>query len=77
VAQILGKLTRGEAFEKPDQEGNLMIMTVAVWENQDKLNEAKQTIQAEFKRIRFNPTEFYQRLNIKMEREQYSTFKEK
>ncbi|MCF8245681.1 MAG: ester cyclase [Saprospiraceae bacterium] len=76
IANLSGYI-RGEAFEKPDQEGNLTIMTIAVWENQDKLNEAKQIVQAEFKRIGFNPNEFYQRLNIKMEREQYSTFKEK
>ena len=67
---------RGDAFEKTDSDGNFTIMTIAVWESQDKLNEAKQSIQSEFKRIGFNPIEFYQRLNIKMEREQYEALEE-
>lgn len=61
----------GEAFEQTDSEGNLSILTIAVWENQDKLNEAKMVMQTEFKRIEFNPVEFYQRLNIKLERGLY------
>jgi len=75
VAKLSGYV-RGEAFEKSDSEGNLTIMTIAVWENSDKLNKAKQTIQTEFKRIGFNPVEFYQRLNIKMEREEYRSLRE-
>ena len=65
-----------QVFEQKDNEGNLVIITIAVWENQDKLNQAKTTVQTEYKRIAFNPVEFYQRLNIKMERGQYSKFKE-
>jgi len=75
IANLSGYI-RGDAFQKADDEGNLTIMTIAIWENQDKLNEAKQSVQAEFKRIGFNPVEFYQRLNIKMEREQYEFLKE-
>lgn len=65
-----------QVFEQKDNEGNLAIITIAAWENQDKLNQAKTTVQAEYKRIEFNPIDFYQRLNIKMERGQYSKFKE-
>lgn len=65
-----------QVFEQKDNEGNLAIITIAIWENQDKLNQAKTTVQAEYKRIEFNPIDFYQRLNIKMERGQYSKFKE-
>lgn len=75
IANLSGYI-KGEAFEKVDNDGNLTIITIAVWENKDKLNEAKEAVQVEFKRIRFNPTEFYQRLNIKMEREQYKNLKE-
>lgn len=66
----------GQVFEQYDNEGNLSIITIAAWENKDKLNEAKTAVQTEFKRIGFNPTEFYQRLNIKMERGQYKFLKE-
>lgn len=51
-------------------------MTIAAWEGRDKLNEAKKPVQTEFKRIGFNPVEFYQQLNITMEREQYEFVKE-
>ncbi len=60
-----------EAYEQTDNAGNLIIITVAVWKNQDSLNNAKDAVQAEYKRIGFNPAEFYQRLNIKMERGLY------
>lgn len=72
----LSGYVRGEALERIDGDGNLIVVTVAVWENQDKLNEAKQAVLAEFKRIGFNPVEFYSRLNIKMEREQYRELSE-
>lgn len=62
---------RGEAFEKVDDEGNLSLVTIAVWESQANLDDAKRAVQAEFKRIGFNPAEFYRRLNIRMERDQY------
>lgn len=75
IANLSGYI-RGEAFEKTDGEGNLTVMTIALWENQDKLNEAKQAVQTEFKRIGFNSAEFYQQLNIKMEREIYIGLKE-
>ena len=70
VAKLPG-YSGGEAFESADKDGNLTIVTIAGWESHEKLNEAKKSIQAEFKRIGFNPPEFYERLDIKMEREQY------
>lgn len=75
IANLSGLIKR-EAIQKTDTLGNLTIITIAVWESQDKLDEAKQSVQTEFKRISFNPAEFYQRLNIKMEREIYSGLKE-
>lgn len=75
IANLSGYI-RGEAIQKTDSEENLTIITIAIWENQDKLDEARQSVQTEFKRIGFNPAEFYQRLNIKMEREIYSSLKE-
>jgi len=66
---------RGEALVRTDNDGNFIIMTVAVWENQEKLDEAKRAVQAEFKRLEFNPVEFYRRLKIRVEREQYAGLK--
>lgn len=64
----LAGFVKGEAYEQRDEEGNLTVITTATWKNQDYLNEAKDLVQAEFKRINFNPPAFYQRLNIKLER---------
>lgn len=75
IADLPGYI-RGEAFQKADSAGNLTIITIAVWENQDKLTEAREAVQAEFKRISFHPMEFYQRLNIKIERELYKRLEE-
>lgn len=75
IANLTGFIKK-EAIQKTDSLGNLTIITIVVWESQDKLDEAKQSVQTEFKRIGFNPAEFYHRLSIKMEREIYSGLKE-
>lgn len=75
IANFSG-FVKDEVVEKADSEGNLTIITIATWESQDKLNKAKSSVQEEYKRIGFKPTEFYQQLNIKMEREIYSGLKE-
>jgi heme-degrading monooxygenase HmoA len=55
-------------YEQTFENGDLIIITVAHWENIDFIENAKKSVFTEFKRINFNPGEFYQRLNIKMER---------
>ena len=72
----LSGFIKNEVYEQKDEEGNLTIITVAAWQNQDSLNNAKSAVQAEYKRTGFNPVEFYQRLNIKMERGLYTLFQE-
>lgn len=67
---------RSDAMELTDADGNLTIVTVALWENLDYINRANTSMQAEFKRTNFNPVEFYQRLNIKMERHLYNAIQE-
>jgi hypothetical protein len=66
---------KDEAYEQKDESGNLTIITVAVWQNQSSLDNAKNAILDEYRRIGFNPVEFYQRLNIKMERGLYTFYK--
>lgn len=67
---------KDEVFEQKDAEGNLTIITIATWQNQESLNNAKSAVQAEYNRIKFNPVEFYQGLNIKMERGLYRFYHE-
>ena len=66
-------LVKSERYDQHDENNNLIIMTIAVWQTQDHLNKAKSAMQAEFKRIGFDPQEFYKRLNIKMERGIYNS----
>lgn len=74
--QTLSGFVSDKAFESYDDNQNLTIITIAEWENQNKLNEAKSVVQSEYKRIGFNPKEFYEKLNITMEREQYQSLQE-
>ncbi len=56
------------AYERIDESGNIIVITVAIWENLEVLNKAKEAVQAEYKRIEFNPEEFLNRLKITMDR---------
>ena len=81
IAEFVEQMNRAEAFVKSqpglieshqydhhDEQGNLTVVTVAVWANVESLEAARNAVQSEFKRTGFNSTEFYQRLNIKFER---------
>ncbi|MFZ6013395.1 MAG: ester cyclase [Bacteroidota bacterium] len=63
------------AYQLQDADGNYSIVTTAIWESQDHLTNAKNAVQAEYKRVGFNPVEFYERLGIKMERGIYNKLK--
>jgi len=74
--KIFSGFINDKVYEQKDEEGNLIIITIAIWQSQDNLNNAKSAVQAEYKRIDFNPIEFYKRLNIKMERGLYTFYQE-
>ncbi|HQQ97976.1 MAG TPA: hypothetical protein PLX35_11970 [Cyclobacteriaceae bacterium] len=76
VLRTLAGLIRSDAMEQVDHDGNTIIITVAVWENQDYAAKAKDAMMTEFKKIQFNPAEFYQRLDIKLERGLYTHLQE-
>ena len=56
------------AFQRRDEHGNVIFMTIAVWENEQAVQHAKNEVQAEYKREGFNPAEFLKKLNITMDR---------
>ena len=58
-------------YKSKDEQGNIMIITIAEWEDELSLHKAKGLVQKEYKRINFNPQEFMSKLNIKMERGTY------
>jgi len=63
---------KDEVYKQTDKDGNLTIVTIAIWKDQESIDNARSAVQTEYKRTGFNPAEFYQRLNIKMERGIYS-----
>lgn len=60
------------AYEYTDDKGNLICITVALWENQEALNKAKEAVQAEYKKQGFDAAEMFKRLNIVADRGIYT-----
>lgn len=56
------------AYEHTDEHGNLIFITIAVWENEEALEKAKETVQAAYKKQGFNLAEMIERLKITMDR---------
>ena len=71
--KTLPGLIKSERYDQRDENGNLVVVTVAVWQNQDYLDQAKAAVQAEFHRIGFDAQDFNRRLNVKMERGIYNS----
>ena len=63
------------AFEQKSDDGNFIVITTATWKSKEHLADAKTKVQSEYKRINFDPAEFYQRLHIQMERGIYSPYR--
>jgi predicted ester cyclase/heme-degrading monooxygenase HmoA len=59
---------KDEAYEQADEKGNLVVITIAVWQSIDFVNRAKEAVQKEYNRINFNLPEFLQQSDITMER---------
>jgi len=62
---------RDEAYERTDEEGNLICITIAVWGSEAALKNAKELVQAEYRKQGFNMPAMLERLGIRMERGQY------
>lgn len=66
--------TEDAAYERTDENGNVIVITITVWESEYALNKAKDAVQSEYTRIGFHPTEMFARLNITIERGTYREF---
>jgi predicted ester cyclase/heme-degrading monooxygenase HmoA len=64
------------AYEYTDNEGNLICVTVALWQSQEALNKAKEAVQEFYKKDGFNPSEMLQRLQITADRGIYTQIHE-
>ncbi|WP_295199607.1 ester cyclase [uncultured Chryseobacterium sp.] len=72
LIQKLKGFVKDEVIINTDQSDRFTIMTIAIWENRQSLEEAKKTVQSEYESIHFNPAVFNEQLNIKMKRNIFS-----
>jgi predicted ester cyclase/heme-degrading monooxygenase HmoA len=59
-------------YEYKDNDGNLICVTVALWQNNDALNNAKEVVQAEYKKQGIDAPAMFKRLNITIDRGVYN-----
>ena len=59
-------------YERTDENGNKIIITLAEWKDDFALARAKEKVQVEYKKIGFDPGEFTNKLGIIMERGIYN-----
>jgi len=72
IIKQLNGFIKDDAYERTDEKGNLIYVTIAVWENETVLKKAKEIVQAEYKKEGFDIAEMFTRLNITMERNIYN-----
>jgi len=64
------------AYTYTNDKDDLICVTVALWENIEALNKAKEAVQQEYKRQGFDAAEMYKRLNISPDRGIYTVLKD-
>jgi heme-degrading monooxygenase HmoA len=67
IRQLSG-FVEDHAYEHFETNGDLRLITIAVWVSEDALAKAKDIVQAEYQKEGFNPAAMMKRLNIRMER---------
>ena len=70
--QSVSGFIKDTVYKRTDENGDLIIITIAEWKDETSLVNAKELVQSEYKRIGFNPQEMMTRLNITMERNIYT-----
>jgi heme-degrading monooxygenase HmoA len=74
-AEILKKLpgfVEGYVYDKKSGEGDVNIVTTAVWKDQEALENAKKVIVAEFRKQGTNPAEIMKSLRVQASRSIYT-----
>lgn len=56
------------------ENGDLSIITVAVWETIEHLDNARKLVQDEYRKINFDPVEFTRNHGITMDRQLYHAY---
>ncbi len=60
------------AYEYTDNNGNLICVTIALWENKAAFEKAREAVQAEYKKQGFDPSAMFTRLHITADRGIYA-----
>ncbi|UOE47430.1 hypothetical protein MTO98_23775 [Mucilaginibacter sp. SMC90] len=64
-------LIKNSHYEQIDEQGNLTIITIAVWKDVDALNSAKTTIQEDYRRNNINLPEKLKEWGVVIDRGLY------
>lgn len=51
-------------YERPDEEGKAIFVTVTVWKDKAAIDDAQQAVEAEYKRTGFDRVAFNKKMNI-------------
>ena len=71
LIKTLPGFIRDAAYTHTDNDGNLVCVTVAVWANKTAFEQARETVQAAYKKEGFDMTGMLKRLNITIDRAAY------
>ena len=63
---------KGETYEMTDESGNLNMITITTWLNQESYTNAQTALKAHYKTIKFNPMAFREKLKIVAEHDVYT-----
>lgn len=70
--KTLPGFVKDEAYSYTNTAGDLICITIAEWETLAALDKAKEKVQAEYKKQRFDPTAFFQQHKITADRGIYT-----
>ncbi|PSL35895.1 ester cyclase [Chitinophaga ginsengisoli] len=74
LIKTLPGFVRDAAYSYTDNEGKFVFVTVAVWGNKAAFEQARETVQASYKKEGFDMPAMLKRLNITIERGVYKEF---
>jgi heme-degrading monooxygenase HmoA len=71
IVKTRAGFVEGYVYERTTDDGQVNVITTAVWASESAMQEARQSIAAEFATIGFNPPQIMQRLGVQMQRATY------
>ena len=74
LLKTLPGFVEGCVYEKKAGASRYTIITTAVWESEEALENAQKTVAAEYQRQHFNPQEYMQQWQVEIERAVYERF---